>query len=371
MARLLRLHSRSLRSHGERLFVSQRLPACEHPRPIELTARAGLFCTERPVGLTMFVPCRKCKTCRRVRQHSWRKRMVLEINRAQKSWFVTFTFKPEARKKLFPGPEYEVNAKIALRQVAAYLKRLRAYVAGALPDTKLRFVAVTELHGDGFPHVHLLLHSDSGELTYRILRKGKWSHGFMDARLCDGAAASYLCKYVAKEAVRVRASIGYGRSEPQSSEGSQEARTEGPCSKGSLLRGRDLTSEETSVYERAYVMACEMPVADAIRVSAALTELEGSGSATKTKSSSTPDTFSHAPTGEAATAEPWPSHQADTSSAHAVASATATGASGAAVETQLSGANSGADKKTARSRKAPSGKTSRSGVTKRGKSHRA
>lgn len=202
--------------------------------------------------------------------------MEAEIRNHPVNWFVTFTFKPDARQKLFVGDQADWP-KIALSELSSFIKRLRAAIDTR--GTRLRFAAVTEKHRDGYPHLHVLFHSTEA-LTYRMIRKGRWPHGYIDARRVDDGAAKYLCKYVAKEATRVRASNRYGSIPPPSAEGSPLVHSESvlPVSEAPLEETKVDPRKKKKLFETAYCMAMDMPVDDAIALTAALAELESYGS---------------------------------------------------------------------------------------------
>ena len=233
MRRLLALNGKGLERTGSLIFHSVRRPWCHNPVPRHVQARTGKAGSSRedgrPVHLDIWVPCRKCELCLAYRQLDWRQRAMSEIRSYAKNWFVTLTFKPEAREQLFTEvvPEAERQgadtpmyrmlsqkrcAQKALSEVGDYLKRLRHHMKTS-PDLRgkssLRFFAVTEPHKDGYPHIHMLLHADA--LTARTIRKGGWKHGFISMKIVDAEAAGYITKYLSKEINSVRASINYGR----------------------------------------------------------------------------------------------------------------------------------------------------------------
>jgi hypothetical protein len=147
--------------------------------------------------------------------------MVFETQKAERTWFVTLTLSAKARadmdRTVPPGP-YE-GEPVELRKarefvlflwVRDYLKRVRFHFDQSGDGAKLRYFAVTEPHQDGIPHMHMLMHTSSN-ITKAILRKAKWGHGYVDARLADVEASRYLAKYLTKTGARVRASHLYGK----------------------------------------------------------------------------------------------------------------------------------------------------------------
>lgn len=88
-----------------------------------------------------------------------------------------------------------------------WLKRVRAESGAAF-----RYLMVTELHEDGMPHLHGLLHEGQVQIRHRCLSR-QWIYGYSNVKLVEEgeAAARYVTKYVSKSPVsRVRASVGYG-----------------------------------------------------------------------------------------------------------------------------------------------------------------
>lgn len=200
----------------------------------------------------IFTPCRKCDRCRGNRKALWRRRALVELLKAERTWFVTVTLSPEqhfimisrARRRLRRGAvDYDVlgedeqfrerHSEIS-RELVLWMKRVRKE-SGA----KLRFVAVCERHdgkrspdaqqrGENFgaPHYHLLVHERGGTRVTKRTLQGQWPFGFTTCKLVLDddyitdtetqvglrKAAWYVAKYTAKEArTRIRASVRYGQ----------------------------------------------------------------------------------------------------------------------------------------------------------------
>ena len=219
---LLAVNAKFLERSGARIFHSMQRPWCDTPVARHVLARGftkGRLETGTPYHLDIWVPCRKCERCLAYKRMDWRARMASEIRNSEKNWFVTLTFRPTARQKLF----YEVDDNgvqtlreassrnsIAMREVSVFLKRLRAgLVAADSSAARLRFIAVSEPHKDDFPHIHMIIHCGK-DYRQKAILDGKWKHGFVSAKLCDVEASSYLAKYLTKEFARVRASLNYG-----------------------------------------------------------------------------------------------------------------------------------------------------------------
>jgi len=197
--------------------------------------------------LSLKVRCRQCRPCLKARQKFWTRRVVDETVRAVRTWFVTMTFAPEVRFRLLAETRQRLGAswdnlhpreqhgeliRSAGPLVTRFLKRLRR--SGAA----FRHVVVVELHQDGFPHFHLLLHEvDELRPVRKAAIEGEWGdffrdpatgrfkkdektgkrlfvpHGIIRPRLVKDArgSAAYIAKYLGKSAdARIRASRGYG-----------------------------------------------------------------------------------------------------------------------------------------------------------------
>lgn len=90
--------------------------------------------------------------------------------------------------------------------VSAYAKSLRK------TGFTIRYIFVPELHRNGFPHWHGLVHDLGGNLAYDDL-DAAWVGGFHVTKLVrDARALRYVTKYLSKYRIgRVRASINYGQ----------------------------------------------------------------------------------------------------------------------------------------------------------------
>lgn len=166
--------------------------------------------------VTRSVPCRKCGACLGRRKAEWSRRIRLELDAAERTWFVTLTLGPSARRNLYATlsgtlmGDGERRAHVYIQKlVTKYLDRLRHRSPG------VRYVVAIEPHKDGTPHVHLLVHERGHATRKRHLREA-WPDGFTTARLVEdkAGAAKYVTKYLTKVlAARIRAARGYGRSE--------------------------------------------------------------------------------------------------------------------------------------------------------------
>lgn len=205
-----------------------------HARGYDRELRKHKWAT-RPGSLSVHLtglPCRKCRKCLYIRANGWRERIAEEFTRHERTWFVTLTFNPFWQQKLFmeemalknssgwldsdfdtKEAEWRLRAMGASRLLTKWLKRVRKPLAGE-EAVGLRYVAVTERHKTGLPHLHLLMHEEFGKLTYRRIVDRWTRYGFADASLVRDRLKTgwYVAKYVTKDSLtRMRASEKYGR----------------------------------------------------------------------------------------------------------------------------------------------------------------
>lgn len=157
--------------------------------------------------------------CMRARQYSWMARAAHEQAFAHATWFLTFTFRPSERVAVAQAASSagQQSTKSSTKRlvaaagdyVSAYMKSLRK------ADFAFRYVCVPELHQDGFPHFHGLIHDLRGTMTWEVLTDS-WSAGFSVVKIVrDANALRYVTKYLSKEYIgRVRASLNYGSPQP-------------------------------------------------------------------------------------------------------------------------------------------------------------
>lgn len=161
------------------------------------------------------VRCRRCEGCMRVRQYSWMARAAHEQAFAKNTWFITWTYRPSVRKSVQQRASElgkDCSHTVTQRLVAAAgeyvsdtVKRLRK------GGFAFRYLCVPELHRDGFPHWHGLIHDLDGDLNHEVLTAA-WREGWSVVKLVrDANALRYVTKYLSKERLgRVRASLSYG-----------------------------------------------------------------------------------------------------------------------------------------------------------------
>lgn len=201
---------------------------CEAPRPIHVIGLPSMFDrTGGPLTAEVSARCRRCGNCLAHRRRLWTARAMDEIAAARRTWFGTLTFHPEAqfvyrlraeaacqkrRREAFSSLDAAEQFKYLVDhsgpEVTKFMKRVRKRAS-----VPLRYLLVSERHKSGDPHFHLLLHEPREPVRKRLLEEC-WQHGFSHWRLVerDRGAATYACKYLAKEAeTRVRASKRYGQ----------------------------------------------------------------------------------------------------------------------------------------------------------------
>lgn len=186
--------------------------------------------SQRPMGLTLEVRCRRCTACLRFRAMVWTNRSRTECRDASRTWLGTLTWSPDeqeialarARQRcsrrgidfdaLTPSQQFARRCDWLGKDVTRWLKRVRK-----LSGVQLRYLVVAEAHKSGAPHYHCLIHevAHGREVGERLLR-GAWCafHGHAKFNLVrDERGATYATKYLAKSALaRVRASTRYGLS---------------------------------------------------------------------------------------------------------------------------------------------------------------
>lgn len=170
-------------------------------------------------------PCRRCGACQRVKTKMWVKRSLVEMERHQRTWFVTLTFADSWFRKtqlLDEDPR-----KAARREAQLFYKRVRK--AGIA----LRHMTVLE-EGEqtGRLHLHALVHS-SVKLQRRHLRSC-WTAGAVrrpsivesSSAFQKHRAAEYVSKYMTKcIGERIMSSLRYGQKTPSKDSASVENQT--------------------------------------------------------------------------------------------------------------------------------------------------
>lgn len=200
--------------------------SCDNPPTVTVEGRreAGKHGRNRTmISTDLEVRCRKCGPCLRYRAAVWRYRAQAEYHEAARTWFATFTLKPEEHFKVLcqarvrwtgfdqasDQDQFRMRHCIISSELTKYFKRLRKQTG-----SKLRYLIVAEKHKSGLPHYHALIHEVSVDSPVRHAQlSGQWRLGFTQFKLVDDPkAAAYVCKYLAKDAsARVRASLAYGR----------------------------------------------------------------------------------------------------------------------------------------------------------------
>lgn len=161
---------------------------------------------------SIYVRCRRCEGCLRLRQYSWMARAAHEQAFAQRTWFVTLTYGPDHRAAIMRSASQAKSGKPTSKRLITASGR---YVSGLCKTLRkrgfeFRYIFCPELHQNGFPHWHGLIHCDD-ELKWAHLTSA-WSAGFSVVKLVrDANALKYVTKYLSKYKLgRVRASLHYG-----------------------------------------------------------------------------------------------------------------------------------------------------------------
>lgn len=214
---------------------------CESPRLLEMTGRPAADWIRRlryivvrrgtatSLHVELSTPCRRCAPCLKARSRMWAARAMHEIRSANRTWFCTYTLRPEghyvmqcravAKADSRSIPVAELHGEDLLNrqsdevaiEFTLMLKRLRK----KLGSNSMRYLLVREKHKSGLPHWHAFIHEcGEAKITHQALRS-QWEWGFTKFKLVDEAdptAAFYVAKYLGKSnEARVRASLRYGR----------------------------------------------------------------------------------------------------------------------------------------------------------------
>lgn len=165
---------------------------------------------------SIWVRCKRCEGCRLLRQYQWIARAAHEQAFAKRTWFITLTFRPVERARIMQRASARARAKTPGQRLVAesgvsvtkFIKRLRK------PGFAFRYLWVPELHSNGFPHWHGLIHDLRGDMLWKDIAS-QWRDGFSVVKLVrDAKALRYVTKYLSKEnSGSPRASLGYGESE--------------------------------------------------------------------------------------------------------------------------------------------------------------
>lgn len=175
--------------------------------------------------IEVLTQCRSCELCAwsyRTERKEW---AAVELGTAARSWWITLTYGPRARQMFMLAgsgrsdeDRWKLWSRSARKDFRAWAKRVRE---GRRPRLRFRFAAVVEKHKDGFPHLHALLHEYEGEPIRKHYMEAKWKLGnitkikLVEQEEDNAEVASYLCKYLTKDASTWFASRLYGRCQPQ------------------------------------------------------------------------------------------------------------------------------------------------------------
>lgn len=158
-----------------------------------------------PLQVILKLRCRRCEACKKAKRNSWSYRAKSECAKSQRNWFVTLTLGNLFRDAI-PMDKRLIEMQ---KLVTKYFKRLRKNTGA-----KFRYLCVFELHKDGTPHAHLIMHDTDSRLRERTITH-TWLAGFSQARLVNidksHNAVHYVVKYLTKDTQsRVRSSLHYG-----------------------------------------------------------------------------------------------------------------------------------------------------------------
>lgn len=209
---------------------------CTDPKPVTWASRATgslkrirLKKAVAGIELVMLTKCRRCPTCLEQHARFWRGRAITECQGAERTWFGSFTCRPEQhvwidatcsmRKQNFEllpqEQKFAEQSRVLGIEATKFLKRVRE-----ASGFRFRYLLVTEVHDGedtsdfmrGRPHLHMLLHEFPDQPIRKAMLEHQWKWGNTTWRIChNSGAAWYICKYISKASdARVRASLGYG-----------------------------------------------------------------------------------------------------------------------------------------------------------------
>lgn len=221
---------------------------CHEPRPVEIYGRyhfrdrrnaalTNAVADSNPVTVILWTRCRRCMWCKARRAELWMARAADEYQRSARTWFSTLTLDADAQyqalararedfeslERFFAHAENRKPRDFeGLREIEKFARRVRAigpeltrFIKRVRKNSgaRMRYLLVAERHQSGAPHFHMLIHEGSVDQPIRkAVLKDAWHLGYTAFKLVDDPrAASYVCKYLAKDAcTRVRASFRYG-----------------------------------------------------------------------------------------------------------------------------------------------------------------
>jgi len=156
-----------------------------------------------PLSITLALRCRACDNCLKAKKNRWFHRCKRECERASRNWFVTLTLGRTMRQL----EDKQILVEFQ-KHVTKFFKRIRKN-----SKCKFRYLAIYELHKDGTPHAHIIIHDTTGLLLHRHIAS-EWRIGFEKTKLVDNKiqkTVSYVVKYLLKNPVtRIRSSLNYG-----------------------------------------------------------------------------------------------------------------------------------------------------------------
>lgn len=189
------------REHASRASAIKLHGSCNRPRAIH-----------KSEGVIL-VRCRTCSCCINYRRRQWMIKSCVEAHRAERTWFVTLTFRRYSRYWL----EQEAGILHSPMDVAYALTSPMIKAVRKKSAAPLKYISCVEEHKDGSPHLHMLLfQTTTKKVLYRHIVKS-WRYGFAAAKLATPSSAYYVCKYLGKQmksGSRIRVSRPFGRQDP-------------------------------------------------------------------------------------------------------------------------------------------------------------
>lgn len=198
---------------------------CEHPIRVY----------NKYLNAYIYVPCRKCNSCRNIYTFQWAQRIKTEMLFHEFNYHITLQFDDDHVPCLYKVGNKLVSKEIngfddyivikipkttnqfnkdyyeqrtiypygRKREFQLFFKRLRKAVTKLDKDAKVRYVVALEYGPKTFrPHGHCILFSDSPIVHKAICKlvRESWKYGFAYVRRCskDDKASGYVAKYVVR-----------------------------------------------------------------------------------------------------------------------------------------------------------------------------
>lgn len=138
-------------------------------------------------GKHLLIPCAECEGCRKAKALGWALRCHLELTQHEGAAFWTGTY-----------DEKHVPPTLSRQHYAAFIKRLRARLAGRKPARTIRHFGCGEYgEENGRPHCHSIIFG--ADARDEDLLRECWNKGTIDVENATPATINYVAGYVQKK----------------------------------------------------------------------------------------------------------------------------------------------------------------------------